>query len=287
MTDFLKLIRIRQWVKNGFIFFPAFFASSLLEPELLLHLTLGFLAFSLTASAVYIMNDWFDAPLDRLHPDKQHRPIASGNVSISTALTWMLGLLTLGFVIAALVDSRFSMIIMIYFGINLVYSAGLKNFPVLDVAIVSFGFILRIIGGGEIADVPISKWMIIVTFGLSMFLALAKRRSDYKIYEQTGEITRKVIGLYSNRLLNFLLITTSLVTVVCYVLYTLDEHTRLRLHEHLYVTSIPVLTGILRYFDLTFRRNLSGKPTEVLYTDRILQLIIAVWVALLAFLIYA
>ena len=287
MKDFIKLIRVRQWIKNGFLFFPAFFADQLYNNDLIFHLLLGFIAFSFTASAVYILNDWFDAESDRKHPVKKSRPIASGKVSIGMAAAYLLGLLLAGIVLAGAIDIRFAMILMAYFGINLVYSAGLKNFPILDVFIVSFGFILRILAGGEIADVYISLYMIIVTFGLSMFLALAKRRSDLLLYKETGEETRKVLRYYSIKTINISLILTAGTTFVFYMIYTLSAQTVDRIgNKHLYLTGIFVLLGIIRYFHLTFKKNLSGNPTEVLYKDFILQLIIVLWVVLFGWFIY-
>ena len=286
MQDFIQLIRVKQWIKNSFILFPAFFANEFQDVELVFKLLGGVLAFSLAASSVYVMNDWFDAPLDRLHPEKKFRPIASGKIKTERVFGYVVLLLLSALILSVVIEPRFTMIILIYFGINLVYSAGIKNFPVLDIAIVSFGFILRIIAGGEIADVPISKWMITVTFFLSMFLAFAKRRSDYILFTTTGESTRKVIRFYNRYLINGGLIVTALCTTLFYVLYTLDDDTIGRIGGDLYFTAIFVLAGLGRYMFLTFKKNLSGKPTEVLYSDRILQAIILGWIGSFVWLIY-
>ena len=287
MKKYTDLIRPKQWVKNIFIFFPAFFAQALIEQTILFELILGFIAFSASASAVYVLNDWFDAPVDKLHPDKQNRPIAAGLIRKNEIFLLIIGFLSLGFIISLIIDVRFTMMIMIYFGINLVYSSGLKNFPVLDVIIIAFGFLIRVLAGGEIAHVPISKWMLLVTFFLSMFLALAKRRSDLILFDQTGAEVRKVIKFYNHKLINTGLFICAVITFIAYVFYTLSDSVKARIDENLYLTSFFVFLGIARYFYLTFKLNLSGKPTETLYKDLILQIIILLWIALFAWFIYA
>lgn len=286
MKDFIQLIRPKQWIKNGFIFFPAFFASVNWEAALILKLIGGFAAYSIAASAVYIMNDWFDAPLDRLHPEKKDRPIASGRIGTERVGLMIVILLTISLIISGLIVPKLAMYIMAYFGINVAYSAGLKNFPILDVMVIAVGFILRILCGGVIAEVPLSFWIIIVTFFLALFLAFAKRRHDFILFRDSGKITRKSISMYSMTMINVGIIFSSIATLVFYFLYTISPAVTSRISEHLYITAIFVLGGLVRYYYLIFAKNLSGKPTQILYKDLMLQLIILSWMITFAILIY-
>jgi len=287
LKDFIQLIRPKQWIKNSFIVFPAFFASVDWDVAFILKLILGVFSFSLAASAVYVMNDWFDAPLDKLHPEKQHRPIASGRISNAQAAGYSISLLFSSLVLSAIVYPRLSMFILGYFGMNLAYSAGLKNFPILDVLIIAVGFIIRILFGGVVAQVPISIWMIVVTFSLALFLAFAKRKHDLALFQEKGKATRKSILLYSMPIINVGLIISSLSALVFYVFYTLSDSVAERMDDSVAYTSVFVFFGLLRYYYLTFYKHVSGKPTQVLYADRPIQVIIILWIVSFAWFIYA
>lgn len=266
--------------------FPAFFASVSWNADLIFSLFLSVFAFSLAASAVYVMNDWFDAPLDRLHPEKKNRPIASNRISTPKAAQYSILLLLSALILGALVEAKFAMLILGYFGMNLAYSAGLKNFPILDVLVIAVGFIIRILCGGIVADVPVSIWMIVITFSLALFLAFAKRRHDLVLFQSEGKATRKSILLYSMPIINIGLIVSSASAFIFYVLYTLSDWVVNRIGEYVYITAVFVLLGLLRYFYLTFYKNVSGKPTQVLYSDRPLQLVIVLWIGTFAWFIY-
>ncbi len=268
------------------MFFPAFFASVEWEVSLILSLIGGFFAFSLAASSVYIMNDWFDAPVDRLHPEKKNRPIASGKIGSEKVFKLVLLFLGAAILLGGIINIKFAMILLGYFGINLAYSAGLKNFPVLDVMIISIGFIIRIISGGMVADVPLSFWIIIVTFFLALFLAFAKRRHDYLLFQLEGKETRKSISLYSMPMINVGIVISSFLTLLFYLLYTLSSSIQDRIGNMVPITTIFVALGLLRYYWLIYKKNVSGKPTQVLYDDRLLQLVIVLWVVSFGVIIY-
>jgi 4-hydroxybenzoate polyprenyltransferase len=168
-------------VKNLFLFIPIFFAGHLFELDRLLILIIGFLSFSFAASFIYIINDLFDLKSDLLHPEKKFRPIPSGEINTVAAKS-VAGLsLAVSILLAFQCNLQFVMVLIGYIILNFLYSVKLKKIPVLDISIISIGFLLRIVAGGILVDVPVSKWLILLTFFLSMILALAKRRNDILI----------------------------------------------------------------------------------------------------------
>ena len=179
----VRLIRVKQWVKNLFLFVPIFFAGKLFQVESLLSLAMGFIAFSFVASAVYVLNDANDIESDRIHPEKCKRPLASGEIGLSLAFGILFILLISGLSLAWMLSLEFFFVLSAYVVINIAYSFGLKHVALLDLFIIALGFLLRVIGGGILAAVPISEWLVIMVFLLAMFLALAKRRDDVVIFQ--------------------------------------------------------------------------------------------------------
>jgi decaprenyl-phosphate phosphoribosyltransferase len=171
-----KLLRIKDWAKNFFLFIPLFFSGEMFNKELFLKLIPGVLAFSFVASAIYIINDYRDIEDDRKHPVKCKRPLASGAISPKMALLACIMLLISGFLIAGFMRDKFLFILAIYFLLNLGYSFGLKNIPILDIFIVAIGFVLRVKSGSVITYIVLSEWIIIMVFLLALFMAIGKRR---------------------------------------------------------------------------------------------------------------
>jgi 4-hydroxybenzoate polyprenyltransferase len=169
MKSIFKLLRPQQWVKNFFVFIPAFFAGALFDPENIKALLLGFVCFSLVASAIYIINDYRDIEADRNHPEKKNRPLAAGTVKVSTAFILVFVLLTIGLGLAYFLEFNFFLAISLYLVINIGYSQGLKNISILDILIVATGFLLRVIAGGLIIHVAVSKWLLIMLFAGSFY----------------------------------------------------------------------------------------------------------------------
>ena len=186
MVVYLKLIRPREWVKNLFVFVPPFFAGRFFDFQLYPRLALGFLAFSLTASAVYILNDYKDMEQDRLHPIKKHRPLAAGRVKVSVSLILMAVFLVIALLLAYWLKPAFFLLILAYLAINVAYSAGLKDIAILDIILVASGFLFRVYSGSLLSDVPTSHWLALMVMLLSLFLALAKRRDDLIIATEKG-----------------------------------------------------------------------------------------------------
>lgn len=291
MKHILLLLRPHQWLKNTFIFLPLFFNQKIGDPNFLFPAIVVFFVFSFAASSIYCLNDIIDVEADRLHSKKCKRPIVSGAVSRSTGYIIMFVMITLAIMITLLYfqEKKWIVIevILFYYIMNIGYSIKLKNYALVDVFIIAVGFVLRILMGGFSTGIYISHWIIIMTFLLALFLAFAKRRDDLVIYEESGIKTRKNISRYNLDFLNQTITIIASITMVSYVMYTVSEDVINRMHtEYLYVTSIFVLAGILRYLQLTMVDVKSGNPTEVLMKDRFIQVTIAGWLIAFFIIIY-
>jgi len=285
-SDFLKLIRVHQWVKNLFIFLPAFFGQAL-DEDSVFSLALGFICFSLSASAVYIFNDIIDAPADRLHKEKKERPIAAGKIKVGTAYGLAAVLLVVSLTGAYFINQLFLAACVFYLVQNLFYTTWLKKFALIDITIISLGFLIRLFAGGVIAEVPISSWMYIMAFLLAMLLALGKRRDDLLILKNEGRQVRKAIEGYSMEFVNVVSVMLSAVTVVAYVMYTLSPEVIARVGSpYVYVTSLFVFLGVLRYLQLALVYENTGSPTLILLKDNPIRLVVIAWLLTFGYLLY-
>jgi len=278
LQSFIKLMRVKQWVKNLFLFIPVFFAGEFFQPEKMSALVIGFFSFSLVSSAIYILNDYRDIEEDRLHAEKRYRPLASGAVSKPMGLTLMIILMLTGLGLSLLLPKWFSIILLIYITLNIAYSMGLKKISILDLIIVSFGFILRVTAGGIIGDVFITHWLIVMIFLLSLFIVIAKRRDDILEFVDSGKVLRKSIQKYNLQFVDSLLTMISGIIIVAYIMYTISPDVESRFDtQYLYVTSLFVTAGLIRYLQITLVENNSGSPVKLLYGDRFIQFTIALW----------
>lgn len=276
---YIKLLRPHQYVKNGFIFAPAFFAFRFLDIDLMLRLLGTTLGFCLVASAIYILNDYFDREADRQHPTKKDRPLASGAVPVSSALILMLVLLAVGGGLIAFISTGALILTGVYLANNLLYSYRLKHTPILDIAMIALGFVLRLYVGEATGDgkTPLSMWIVLITFLLALFLALAKRRDDV-LLSMDGQKVRKAIDGYNLEFINGAMMVMASVTIVSYISYTISAEVTTRLHtDKLYYTVGFVVLGILRYMQITFVEKKSGSPTKVLLKDLFLQIVVVGW----------
>jgi len=286
-VQYLKLLRPSHWAKNLFLFIPLFFAGEIFDLAKVVEVFVGFMAFSLFASSVYIINDYNDVEADRRHPVKCKRPIASGAVSKPMALVIFVLCLVVGGLLAWYVKPKFLFVTGIYFVINLLYSFGLKNISILDILILSIGFVLRVKAGGVAANVAVSEWLMIMVFLLALFMAVAKRRDDVLIKTQTGQEMRKAAAGYNLDFMNVMLALVSAVIIVAYLMYTMAPETMIRFKTYrLYYTCLFVIGGLLRYLQITYVENNTGSPTKILYKDRFIQLTILLWVLSFYVLIY-
>ena len=287
----LKLIRPHQWVKNMFVALPLFFGGSLLDVWCWRQTALTFFAFSFVASAVYCLNDIMDAETDRLHPKKKLRPVASGDVSAPAAYALMVALvvasIALCFLLGADRGAVVAGIILTYFLLNIAYCLRLKHYAIIDVFTISLGFVLRLCAGGEACHIWLSPWIVCMTFLISLFLAFAKRRDDVVIRQTTGLVTRDNTVRYNLEFMNQTLGLIGAITIVCYIIYTVQPDVEARMGSgYVYITSVFVLAGILRYLQVAIVDVRSGSPTKILLRDRFIQACVAMWILVFIAIIY-
>lgn len=287
MKHYILLLRPHQYVKNAFIIFPLFFAFKFNDVDLLLTVLGVTACFCFVASAIYILNDYLDIAEDQKHPTKKNRPLASGKVPVPHAFIIMGLLLVIGVGGLALLSWQAMILTGVYIFNNLLYSYRFKHVPLLDITMISVGFVLRLFigeaaGNGEL---PLSMWIILCTFLLAMFLALAKRRDDVLLMMQ-GKKVRKSIDGYNLEFINGGMMIMASVTLVAYISYTISAEVTERLGtEQLYFTVFFVIIGILRYMQITFVEQKSGSPTKVLLRDLFLQITIVGWILSFIFLV--
>ena len=287
MKNIFTLIRPHQYVKNLFIFLPLFFAGQITNPALLINAFLAFVAFSISASAIYILNDYQDIKEDRQHPKKKYRPLASGSISKKGAISLMSIFFIVGISLMAVLSLQAIAILGAYITLNIGYSFHLKHIAILDVTIIATGFVLRLFIGSAVTEIPLSMWIIIMTFLLALFMALAKRRDDVLLFLNTGKKMRKVIDGYNLRLIDGAMMIMAFVVIVAYIFYTTSIAVVQRLHsEYLYLTALFVILGILRYLQIAFVENDSGSPTKIVLKDKFMQITILAWVFSFVWIIY-
>lgn len=287
MKAYLSLIRIQQWVKNLFIFAPLFFSGNITHESYYLNAGLTFLCFSFLASFVYIINDYRDIDLDRLHPTKKKRALASGAIQTNTALLFGALLLTASFGIAFLVNTTLIYCLAVYLLLNLAYSFWLKYISIIDVVVVSLGFVLRVCTGGYVFEIEVSPWLVIMTFLLALFIVIAKRRDDIHL-ESTNQVKlRKSISGYNEAYINVCLGILLAILIVSYLLYVTAPETALRYSgKPLYISTIFVIVGVLRYLQITLVENKSGSPTKIIFTDLFTQVNLIMWILFFVIIIY-
>ncbi len=287
MTNIIKLLRPHQWIKNFFVFIPAFFAGKIGLLVADHRLAVAFASFCLAASAVYVFNDLFDLEKDKLHEVKRNRPLAIGSVSRSTAVLLMLLLCGAAISSAFLVNLEFLAVIGGYFAVQILYCLILKHISIIDISVIAVGFVLRVLAGGVAVGVPVSKWLILMTFLLACCLALGKRRDDL-LLDVDKSALRPSLGGYTLPFIDNCLIVLAGTTIVCYIMYTVSEDvvTRLR-SDNVYLTSIFVIIGLLRFLQIAMVEQKSGSPTLILLKDTMIQAMIGLWLVAFAVILYA
>lgn len=292
MKDLFLLLRPHQWVKNGFVFLPLFFSGQFLNYNYIFSTIVAFFAFSFMASSIYCFNDIWDVEADRKHAKKRFRPIASGRVSknIGYCLMGIMVLLSLSlpyFYFNRVLFYKVASVLLVYFMMNIAYCIKLKNFVLIDVFIIAIGFVLRVLLGGLVTGIWISHWIILMTFLLALFLAFAKRRDDVVAFEETGVVLRKNVSRYNLAFINQVITILATIIMVCYIMYTVSEEVVSRMGTpYLYVTSVFVLAGLIRYLQLTIVDVKSGSPTRVLMHDLFIQLCVVGWILSFFVIIY-
>lgn len=286
VSAFLRLARPRQWVKNAFVVAPLFFTPEAINAVNLGRVALAVAIFCLLASAIYAFNDWCDREADRQHPKKRTRPIASGDVSPAAGLGFSLILLAVAAALTvAFMPRGFMPYAALYAVSSIAYSLWLKHIAVLDVMIVAIGFVLRVDAGSAAIGVPASVWIVICTFLLALFMALAKRRDD--LARDLADTHRPALAGYNLRFVDTSLSIVLAALLVSYLIYTTNEGViRKYGTDQLYLTAPFVVAGVLRYLQVALVEERSGSPTDLALSDRFLILAVAGWIATFGFLIY-
>jgi len=285
VPEFIRLLRPRQWIKNAFVSAPLFFTPAAVSPGNFRLILAGTVIFCLASSAIYILNDLFDREADRLHPTKAARPLAAGTVSVGTAVI-AFSALTLTSIIASLLLSKsFGLFVISYLVLQSAYSLGLKHIAVLDAMMIAIGFVLRIFAGSALIGAVPSPWIVIATGLVASFLALAKRRDDLS-REVAGGHRRSLSG-YTVEFLDTATAILLSALLVCYLMYTTSDAVIGRLNApHLYMTSLFVLAGVLRYLQLAIVFRRSGSPTDVMLSDPFMITACAGWFLVFGYLVH-
>ena len=267
LKEYLKIIRIPHWIKNIFVFVPLIFSHNLTNEDYLIKVILGFIAFSLTSSIVYVFNDIVDVNQDKLHPVKKNRPLASGKLTRNNAIAAIVILIMLLIPFLCQLNSKFNYVLLVYAAINIAYSIRLKNIVILDLMIVAAGFMLRVLGGAYVIDVYVSNWLILTTLFLSLFLAVMKRKSEMRLLNNNSE-TRLVLKEYTPEFINQISAITASGVIICYALYTVSSRTvEIFNSEALVYTTIFVVFGLFRYMYLVLKNNKGENVIDTLLTD--------------------
>ncbi|HVG76954.1 MAG TPA: decaprenyl-phosphate phosphoribosyltransferase [Patescibacteria group bacterium] len=286
VTGLVASLRPRQWVKNLFLFAGLVFGQKLFTPAVW---TAGaaFLIFCGLSGAVYLLNDVADRGRDRLHPDKRHRPVAAGHLSVSTAVTAAIVLIVAGLVASVWLSRGFALAALSYVALLTAYSAWLKHLVIVDVLVVAIGFVLRAVAGALAVQVAISGWLLICTFLIALFLALGKRRHEVLTLEGAAPQHRAILAEYSAALLDQMIAVVTASTVTAYALYTMSPETVAKFHTALLPATLPfVLYGIFRYLYLLYQRHLGGNPADAVLRDRALLLNTLLWTGSVLLIIY-
>jgi 4-hydroxybenzoate polyprenyltransferase len=278
ISSLFVALRPRQWTKNLLVFAGLLFSRGLLDPVALGRATLAFLLFCLLSGGVYLVNDVVDAERDRNHPQKRHRPVASGRlpppVALGTGIALMVGASLAGFALSV----PFGAVAVVYALLLTAYSGGLKHVVIVDTLVIAAGFVLRALAGVVVLAVPFSHWFLLCTSLLALFLTFGKRRYELIALEGGAPGHRPILSEYSPQLLDQMIAVVTASTLMAYALYTMAPDTEARLGTALLPLTIPfVLYGIFRYLYLLYRRDLGGNPSEHLLTDRALLIDVALW----------
>ena len=292
MTKYLKLLRVEQWIKNLFVFTALFFSGNFLHQNLFLGSLFAFIVFSLTASSIYILNDYLDIEADRKHPEKCNRPLASGAISKSKARVIFAFLMVLVVLIVVFGQSylhfngfKFSAIILFYFVMNIAYSFKLKHVAIVDICIIAIGFVLRVLAGGYATGIPISQWAILLTFVLALILAIGKRRGELVNAKVSGR-TRKALDGYNVLFADITLSISVTLGIISYLMFTVTPEIQEKFGHKVFYTVIFVVFAFLRYLQQTLVYNKTESPTKIVYKDRYIQITILVWIFSFLLLIY-
>ena len=286
-SGLIKAVRPRQWVKNALVLAAPLAAGAVDDGTVLSRAAIAFVVFCMAASCIYLVNDALDVEADRAHPTKRYRPIAAGVVprSFAFALAIVLGVGALA--LSFLANWHLAAVIAVYIGIQLAYCFGLKHQAVLDICIVSSGFLLRAIAGGVATELPngLSQWFLLVMAFGSLFMAAGKRYAELQLAERTGAKIRKSLEYYTTTYLRFVWTLSATAVVLCYGLWAFDKEAGHSDNVWYAVSMVPFTVAILRYA-VDVDGGQAGEPEEIALGDRVLQFLAVAWLICVGVAVY-
>jgi 4-hydroxybenzoate polyprenyltransferase len=283
----ITAMRPKQWTKNLIIFAGLIFSQNFFHPDFLRTSILAFIAFCMNASSVYLINDIKDVEQDKLHPVKKHRPLAAGLISAGQGGIFAAVLAITSLCLAFGLDLTFGQLLTAYWIMMIIYSFKLKHMVIVDILVISAGFIIRALSGAVVLEVDISRWLLACAIFLSLFLILSKRRNEIAELGVNAGEHRAILEEYGERFLDQMIAVVTACTIISYVLYTLDPGTVDKFHTKGLIWSVPfVIYGIFRYLYLVYQKNLGGRPEMVLLTDRPLLFSVFLWIIASMIIVY-
>ena len=280
-------MRVHQWIKNIILFAGVIFGRKLSDPDAILKSFFAFLLFSVIASCQYVINDYLDRKEDALHPEKKHRPLASGKIDASLALLLTVIILPLSLTLSYSLNPAFFALCCFYFGFNLVYSKYLKHIVILDVMSISIGFVIRAISGAVVIGVSFSSWLLLCTFMLALFWGFSKRRGEIILLDKSAGSHRKILEEYSTEFLNLMMSVASTMTLISYVMYTISPDTIHKMGTDKLVYTIPVVVyAIFRSLYIIYIKNMGHNPSKAILTDISVLISGLVWVIMVTAILY-
>ena len=286
MKNYLKLLRIKHWLKNGLVLLPLFFGKSIFNLNKIFFVLIAIIIFSFISSIVYIINDINDIEADRNHPKKKNRPLASGKVSIKNAILVLILLIILSISLIIYLYNKTTNIFIIlipllYLILNILYSTKLKHIPIIDVAILVSGFVLRVYYGGIASNIEISSWLYLMIMFGSFYLGFGKRRNEMK-----HNNTRKVLKYYNKEFLDKNMYVSLGLSIISYSLWCVDPLTKLNISSNYLILTIPLVMMIFQKYSLIIEGDSDGDPIEVILNDRLLISLITAYIIVMIFIIY-
>lgn len=268
---YLRLFRVKHYIKNVLVLMPLFFGKKVFDIDTLVHALIGFVSFCLVSSAIYIFNDIQDIEKDRQHPTKRLRPIASGDVSKNKAIVCLILCLVLAIAISICVNQPMHayVALIVYVVLNLGYSMKWKHIPLLEIAILVSGFLIRLLYGSMVTEIVVSSWLFMTVIAVSFYLGFGKRRNEWRMQQKTqSSDTRKVLASYSESFLNQSMEMFLCMSIIFYSLWAVAQE------KQMLLWSIPaVMLTALRYSMRVERMDMSGDPVEMIYGDKVLWLL--------------
>ena len=288
MKEILNLIRIKHWLKNILIFLPVFFSVNILSTELLKKSFIAFIVFCLSSSIVYIINDLNDLEKDKKHPIKKLRPLASGKISISTSIITIVILVLINLILSSYLYTITNNILAIliptiYIVINILYSIILKDIPIIDVSVIVLGFVLRVMYGGVVTNIEVSKYLYLMIIFGAFFLGFGKRRNEII---KNGTQSRKSLDFYNKSFLDKNMYVMLGLAVVSYTMWCVDKDTINRIGNDYLFWTIPLVIIILQLYSLNIEGNSHGDPIEVILSDKKLIIVSLIYIIIMTLMLY-